>query len=155
MHISRENREGFTLIEVTITMLVMGIFAAVAAPSYFGALANYQAAMAAKRVVADFQYAKSEAQRSSQARTVQFDTAADSYTLVGIADIDASANAYVVQLSEDPFAATLVSASFGADANVVFDMYGVPDSNGAVVVQCGSVQKTINLASDGTVTVSP
>ncbi len=142
-------QRGFTYIEVVITVLLMGILAGVAAPSYFASIASYQAEMAAKRVVHDLHYARSEAQRSSQSRTVQFSTETNSYTLVGVADVNNSANAFVTSLSKNPFSATLVSASLGGDAVVVFDMYGRPDSDGTIVVQAGSVQKTVELEENG------
>lgn len=142
-------RGGFTLIEVTITMLVLAILTAVAAPSYISALASNRADMAARKVVADLHFARTEAQRYSQSRTVEFDIANGRYTLVSIASLDRSTAGYVVNLVDDPFAAALVSATFGADANVTFDMYGRPDSDGTVVVQAGNFQKTITLASDG------
>jgi len=147
------DRGGFTFIEMAITILVMGIVAAAAAPSYFSALASYRVGMAARKVVADLHYARSESQRSSSSRTVQFDTANNRYTLVNVADLDRAADSYVVHLVDPPCSALLVSATFGANANVIFDMHGRPDSVGSVVVQSGSVQKTVNLAADGTATV--
>ncbi len=149
MRSNKQFQRGFTYIEVVITVLLMGILAGMAAPSYFTSIASYQAEMAAKRVVHDLHFARSEAQRSSQSRTVRFDTETNSYSLEGVADINASANGYVTSLSKNPFSATLVSASLGGDAVVVFDMYGRPDSDGTVVVQAGSVQRTVELSDDG------
>ena len=148
-------RHGFTFVETTIAILVMGIMAAVAVPTYLSAVTNYRVNMAARKIIADLNYARAEAQRYSQNRTVQFDTTNNSYTLVNVTDIDNSANAYVVELVEDPFSSTLVSAVFGGDAVVIFDMYGRPDTSGAVVVQTGSVQKMISLAEDGSATATP
>jgi len=131
-------------------MLVVGILAAIAAPTYVGALANYQATLAARRVVADLHYARSEAQRNSQDRNVLFDTGTNSYSLTNVTDIDQRTKNYIVNLVDSPFSSVLVSATFGANANVIFDRYGRPDNVGTVVVQSGSVQKTITLAADGT-----
>lgn len=133
-------------------MLVMGILAAVAAPTYIASLARYRADLAARRIVADLEYARSEAQRSSQSREVQFDIGAESYTLASVADIDESANTYTVNLVDDPFMAEIASATFGVDENVIFDRFGRPDSTGSVVVRSGSVQVTITLAADGSTT---
>ncbi|NOZ41158.1 MAG: prepilin-type N-terminal cleavage/methylation domain-containing protein [Planctomycetes bacterium] len=153
MHAKPTGRSGFTYIELTITMLVMGILGAIAIPTYVSTLANYRANLAASRIVADLHYARSEAQRNSLIRNVVFNTGSNSYTLTGVADTDHSTNNYIVNLVDAPFSATLVSATFGAYATVTFDRYGRPDNTGTVVVQSGSVQKTITLAADGTATL--
>ncbi len=141
---------GFTFIEVVIAMLVMGILAGVAAPSYRSALNNFRAQSAGHRLVADLHYARSEAQRTSQSRTVQLESANDRYTLVGVADPNHPANSYLVELQDDPFWATFVSVTFGGDESVVFDMHGRPDSDGSVVIRSGDAQRTVLLALDGT-----
>lgn len=143
---------GFTYIEMTIAILIMGIIAAVSAPSYVSVLQNHRVDMAARKIVADLHYARAEAQRNSQSRAVQFEPSNDRYTLHNVADLDHSGSAYVVDLVDDPYLTTLVSATFGVDAVVVFNMYGRPDDGGTVTVQSGSVQKTVTLATDGTAT---
>ncbi len=143
-------RTGFSYIEMTIAMLVMGILAAIATPSYLSALAHYRANLAARRVVADLHYARSEAQRNSQSRSVQFNTGTDRYWLHDVVDIDNSGESYVVKLIEDPFLATIVSVNLGATPKVDFDRYGRPDEVGTVVVQSGNVQRTITITADGT-----
>ncbi|MEM8945430.1 MAG: GspH/FimT family pseudopilin [Planctomycetota bacterium] len=148
-----QRRRGMTVIELSITVLVMGILAAVVAPSYVAAINRYRVDLAASRIVADLRFAQAESQRIGQTRTVQFDVSNDRYTLVDVADIDNSASTYVVELVDDPFLASLVSASFGFSANVSFDMFGRPDSSGAVVVQAGGIQKTVDLTADGTVSI--
>ncbi len=145
-------RSGFTFMEMTIVMLVMGILTTIAAPTYVQALAYRRATLAARRIVADLHFARSEAQRVSSNRTVNFDTLTNSYQLVSVKDMDHSAEDYIVNLVDDPFSAVLISADFDGDANVIFDRYGRPDSVGTVEVQSGSVQRTVSLAADGTAT---
>ena len=50
-----------------------------------------------------------------------------------------------VDLKADPYAATIVSASFGGQPTLTFDMYGGVSSGGSVVVQAGGTQKTITV----------
>ena len=147
------SRIGFTLIEMVIVMLVMSILASVAVPTYVSALANYRVEMAAKQIVADLHYAKSEALRRSMSRTVLFDSANNAYTLVDVADPDRPARGFVVSLRDAPFSAQLISALFEGDETVVFDMFGRPDSVGTVVLESGGTQRTVILAADGTATV--
>ncbi len=72
----------------------------------------------------------------------------NTYRRVGMADPDRPAAEYKVALSEEPYNATIVSADFGGDAEIIFDGWGVPDSGGSVLVQVGSHQKTIDVDPD-------
>ena len=130
-------------------MLIIGIVAAVAIPRYADTLHRYRADSAAKRIVADLTLARQQAMSSSSSQTVQFTTpAADSYTLVGMSDLDHSSATYVVDLSASPYNTSINSASFGGDADLIFDGFGIPDSKGSVVVESGGYQVTVTVDPD-------
>ena len=84
----------------------------------------------------------------STSQTVQFDVAGNSYRLIGVPDQDRPGVEYAVSLSNEPYRAEIISADFGGDGLVVFDGYGTPDSGGTVIVQWGSIQKTVVLDAD-------
>ncbi len=151
MQANQSFRSGFTFIEMVIAILVMGILSAVAVPNYVTAIAKYRADLAARKIVADLHYAKSEAQRTSQSRTVHFYSVENRYILEDVVDIDHPDLPHtVVELVNDPFSATIVSVDFDGDSAVIFDMYGRPDSIGTVDIQSGNVLRTVTLAADGT-----
>ncbi len=144
MSFHRHDRAGFTYIELVITLLVMGILAAVAAPSYRSALAYRRTDMAARRIKADLQYASSVTLQNSRDCIVRFNPGSNSYELEGVNELDRRGS-YVVELAKEPFSAVIVSTTFGADA-VTFDRwYGRPDGVGEVIVQSGGVSKQITL----------
>jgi prepilin-type N-terminal cleavage/methylation domain-containing protein len=146
-------RCGFTLIEIAIVILVMSILAAVGVPTYRKVLTNYRVDLAARKLSADLQYARSEAQRKSASQTVTFSLDENLYTLVGQSDLNHSDQAYVVHLIDEPFYAQLINASFGGASFVVFDMHGHPSSPGSILLRTGGAQKTVSLAADGTVSL--
>ena len=138
-------RTGFSLAELVVVVVIIGIVSAIAAPRYANALAHHRVDAAAKRIVADLSLAQRQAKISSTSQTVEFETGVgqSAYWLLGMPHLDRSGEEYAVLLSQEPYQATIVSADFGGDKEIVFDGFGVPDSGGLVIVQVGKYQKKI------------
>ena len=141
-------RLGFSLLELVLVLVIVSALAGVAAPRYANSISRYRADLAAQRVAADLSQARRHALTTGAAETVTFTPASEQYQIAGLQSMDRSADDYVVSLSASPYRADLVSASFGGNATVVFDAYGVPDDGGQIVVQAGHFQKTIVLDAD-------
>lgn len=150
----RPKRAAFSLVELTIVLLIMGIVAAVAAPRLTNSLMYFRADAAAKRIAADIARAQRQAMTSSMSQSVQFTVATNSYTLPGMKDINHPALDYVVKLADFPCQATLLKVDFGADSVVVFDRYGLPDGGGSAAVWAGDHLRTVTVdANTGKVTI--
>jgi prepilin-type N-terminal cleavage/methylation domain-containing protein len=142
-------RTAFTLMELVIVLLVVGILAATAAPRYFDSLQRFRAEAAAKRIAYDLQLARRHAITNSASQCVQFNSpSANKYRLLNLTDPHRSTSAYIINLADEPFGCSITSASFGGDATVIFSGFGRPDSGGIVTVQSGSHQCTVTLDAD-------
>ncbi len=53
--------------------------------------------------------------------------------------------AYEVLLSEEPYRTSIVSADFGGDLDIIFDVFGVPDSGGSVVISVGNRVRNVTV----------
>jgi hypothetical protein len=80
---------------------------------------------------------------------MSFNVAQSRYQILGLRDLDHAAATYTVDLTAEPYRASLVSASFGGASQIAFNGYGQPTAGGGtIVVASGSQQRTITV--DGT-----
>jgi prepilin-type N-terminal cleavage/methylation domain-containing protein len=86
-----QKNHGFTLVELMVTLAVVGILAAVAAPDVSQWIQNYRARTAARQLMSDLQSARIKA----VSERVQFRVS-----------VDAGNNQYQVQKGNDPEATT-------------------------------------------------
>jgi prepilin-type N-terminal cleavage/methylation domain-containing protein len=143
---------GFSLLELVITVLIVGILTAVATTRYADALATHRAERAAQRIAADIDAARHTARSRSQAITLAF--TATGYTITGISSPDHPSGTFTVDLNDGILKSTLSSINLGGDANLVFNSFGMPDSGGSLQVSSGAMSKVVTVAAGtGAVTV--
>ncbi|MBC8432229.1 MAG: GspH/FimT family pseudopilin [Desulfobacterales bacterium] len=68
------NSKGFTLIELIIAMVIMGIMAAIGIPNFLGWVANYNLKAAANELYGNMQFARINAVKQNKEWAVVFDT---------------------------------------------------------------------------------
>ncbi len=135
---------GFSLVELTLVSLIIGILAASAVPRYLSAHARFRVDGAAKRIAADLNYARQVAMDRGTPATVTYDTAASQYEVDAPNPIGYD-DTYQVNLAATDYPVRLVSADFGGDVFVTFDFFGIPTSGGLITVSSESLTKTIVL----------
>lgn len=139
---------GLTLLDMVITLLLLGIVAALITPRFFGLLCNYRADAAAARITADLRSARSEARTSGTTVQVSFDTAADRYTIAPASPLPSGPSARTILLNEYPWVTDISKADFGGASTVTFDAWGQSDVSGVVSVTSGEVTRSVVLDSE-------
>lgn len=126
-----------------MTLVIMGMIAAVAAPRYSGFISQQRLDAAARRIMADIALAQHRARITGTNHKVKFWLSTDRYRLPGMLDPDRSSLGYEVRLSEEPYGIAIDSVDLGGGDTVTFDAFGVPDCGGTITIRLGSRQTTI------------
>lgn len=150
---SRARGAAFTLIELTMVLVLVGVIAAIAMPRYANSLARYRVEQSAKRLQADLILARQLAIRGSRGIRVGFVTgSASNYFLAGVPDPDRPARGnYTVDLFDEPYAATFDTISVGGDDRLIFDGFGIPDTTATIMLLVGSERRRVVVDATGEV----
>ncbi|GEM_PF-1235676 len=156
----RWRRKGFSLTELTVVVLILGIIAAAAQPRYAAALAAFRVEAAAERLASDLRFAAVRARVSSRPVIFRcFDDNANGFYRFDELSVPGRTEVhfdrldpltwYTVDLTLEPY-----SVSLGGTAVIEFDIYGKPDRAGLFTVSAGqSIRQVVLDADSGEVTL--
>ncbi|OGC91110.1 MAG: hypothetical protein A2142_01075 [candidate division Zixibacteria bacterium RBG_16_48_11] len=154
------NRAGFTLIEMVITVVVLGLIAAMAVPDFMSAMQKLKLNAATRDIISDLRWARSGAIATRQQIGLNFDFDNKSYAV--FFDTDNPGNFEFVA-DEDSVVKTGDLSSLGigsstfADSTVIFKPDGTCHSSGQII--CNSSDnahsRTVDvLASTGRIKIT-
>ncbi|MBL8761699.1 MAG: type II secretion system protein [Phycisphaerae bacterium] len=163
----RRTARAYTLIELLIVILVLGIAAALIVPS-MGGTGSLRVQAAVRTIVADLTETQSDALAFQKGRAIVFDPDTNSYSMVDVngAELDVENDLIrrtVIQGAEFGDA-RIASVDCDDDTTLVFDEMGSPvqepmgsdpAANGKIVVQGSGQEFTITIeAYTGRITVA-
>ena len=145
-----ESKKGFTLIEMIITMTIIGIVSAIAIPNFSKWKEKHEINGQAQKVYFDLMLARTTAVKSNNNVRVTFNLVANTYTIHEDSNddgtVDAGENlknavlennvqfAYNVGITDTDNNAVTSAVSFGGAQVVVFDSRGQASSSGSVLL---------------------
>lgn len=133
----RDRRTAFTLVELIMVLVVIGVVFAIAAPRFNQADDHRRAQLAKQRIESDIRLAEQDAWHSGQTREIAFDVATSTYEIRGM--VDALGNPYVVDLSKPPYSLSLSGVDFGGQTSIILDGRGTDASvTGTVTLSDGN-----------------
>ena len=150
---SGDSRAGLSFIEILVSVMVIGILAAVASPIYSTSLLKYRAEVTAQRIQQDIMQTQRVARQTNSTRSIAFDFSDHSYVISGVQSLDRVSQPYRVSLSLPPYQirfSSLATAALPAtplpSVAIAFDRFGMADQGIVVTVGEGSIQKQVHVA---------
>jgi type II secretion system protein H len=154
-------RGGFTLVELLVVIVILGIAAAMVVPQMLNA-GQMTIQAAARMVVSDIVYAQNEAIARQQTRQFIVDEDANAYRVTdGAGDALAApwlGGTLVVDFDTDKRfrGVSVTDADFGGSATLGFDELGTPTAGGTVDLNTNGYRYRVTVtAFTGRVTVEP
>ena len=161
-HSSPTCRDGFSMLELVISILIMAILAAVAIPRISNRLDDYQAQAAAERLAADLKFAAEYARTHGTTETITFSTDRDLYSFSSVMNPDNPGQIYEIVLTDAPYSTHLTEVWRVDDSgtriapatSISFSGWGFAPSNYAIQVRANEEIRTVRVtAASGTVEV--
>jgi prepilin-type N-terminal cleavage/methylation domain-containing protein len=128
---------GFTLLEVTMVIVIMVVIAGIAWPRYASSLARYRADMAARQIADDIERAAKHANATSRSVSITFATDRNAYQSTELA-LSAASESGSIRLSRQIAGATLRRVTFEGSRTITFNGHGHAETDGVLVIQAGS-----------------
>lgn len=131
-------RGGATLVDLIITVLILGILAATAMPRFAEVTARLRTEAVARRVAADLNFARRATMQTSRTVTLTFQSAPAGYSLAGATHPAYPHTPYAVTFADVDSTVQLQSCSFNGGSTLSFNAYGRPLA-GANALTAGTV----------------
>jgi prepilin-type N-terminal cleavage/methylation domain-containing protein len=141
------SRAAFSLVELVITLAIIGMLAAIAIPRYGHAQARYRADAAAQRIALDLQRTRDTARTTSSPQ--MFILAGGTRYAFGANLVSAQA----VDLSQEPYRVETAGGSLGTE-DLQFDGFGNASAGTHFFVGTADEWRRIDIGSAGEVTIS-
>ena len=141
---------GFSLTELIVIIVLIGIFAAMAMTRTSTGMTTIQVQIAIDQITTDIDYSKSMAFARHDTITLVFSTTLEQYTIYNgpdgsrsaITDFPNSTNGVISFDQSDFIEVDITSANFGGSSELQFLPLGDPKSGGSIVLN----SKTISVA---------
>lgn len=141
-------RTAFTYLELIITVAIVGIIAAIAAPRFARAQDDAALSAAARRVASELTAIRERAIVSRSAASVRFSIGNGQARISGIDTTDLGCAGGEIDIQASPYGAIFQSTKFASDT-VTFNVYGTPAASGDIVIGRGPYQRVISVSKAG------
>lgn len=141
-------RRGATLVELVITVAVIGIIAMIAVPRFARAQDGTSADAAARRLVSELCAIRQRAIVSRTSATVTVVVGRGTVKVAGIDTTGLGCDGGGFDLAESPYGVTVLKVTFPA-GTFQFDGHGWVGSEGSIAIGRGAVARVVTVSAAG------
>lgn len=139
-------RRGFTMLELVLVVVIIGMVAAVAAPRLAASQTGARLNAAEKRLASEFAAAAEMATTKGVTHTIQFDIAASELRVFEGPLANKSALVRTVPLGAEPYGVSLVSTNITGGASTIrVDGFGMYSATAKVQIAHRGAVRVVNL----------
>lgn len=147
-HLSKA-RPAFSMIELVLVVVIMGIIVTIAAPKFADAGSGRRLNAATSVIERDINAIQLRAKASGKVHTLKFYPDDEMYVAFEGMDINRNAIVLSRQLDVDPLSVELSRTNIGGDETIVISAFGEFEKSFAVRVLDDGVERQVNFTADG------
>lgn len=121
---ARPARSGFSMIEMVLVVVIMGVIVAIAAPRFADAESGRNLSSAKRMIESDIKSLQLRARATGKEHVIVFYPDKETYVAFEGTDIDRNAIVLSRTLTNDPASVELTRTDIGGDENIVVNVFG-------------------------------
>lgn len=149
----RRPQQAFTLVELIVVLLIIGIAASIVVPRTHSGGQRFQVRLALHRLERDLINAQQVARARAEVVDFVFDPASEEYRCATCPSPDQRSDGLVVSLARPPYEVTLSSTTLPGDATIQIDQAGRFLDTAMVTLSSAGIAGSVRVNAGGAIEV--
>lgn len=141
----RLSARAFSLIELLMVMIMMGVIGAMAVPRYQNSLAKYRVDSSANRLIAELERARETARAGSVTIKATVKTSDSTCSFTGVKSLDLKSGTTVIEFNKDPYSTKIRATTYAVGGALTLDAWGQVATAGTIDLVSGGEARRVHV----------